>query len=239
MAAPGNTSETVEAPRLASLSGAVGAGRRAPAKERAYAYLRDGILTGGIGVGARLGADALAQTLGMSRTPVREALQLLVQEGLVEPADRRQVMVRRFSQHARHEIFLMRHALETAVVREACSSITDEALDELRLLLFQLERARDGDLAKFIDLDERFHVTLADRAGLPMFREALVRLRAFLRLMGLDALRRPGRTEQVLSEHRAVLEALEARDPEVAASAMARHLRTTKQVLDEAEGEAT
>lgn len=204
------------------------------AKERAYLYLRDAILTGRLPVGSVLGEAALAHELQMSRTPVREGLQRLVQDRLLDVGQRRQLVVRTISMGERREVFLMRAALEGAVVREACRSISEDTLDELRALLFRLQRAADaGTMERFIDLDERFHLKLAAGADLFLFQKVLTDLRALVRLMGLEALRQPKRMQRVIGEHEAILEALERRDEVEAAEAMQRHLSSTIAVLEE------
>ena len=202
------------------------------ARQVAYERLRQAILLGRIPVGAVLDTSALADELEMSRTPVREALQQLLQERLVERGQRRQMVVRRIPDGERHEIFLMRDALERSVVRRAAEAISEDHLDELRALLYRQRRAgQDGDLERFILLDERFHFRLAEAASLPMFRKVLGELRAFIRLIGFAAVAQPGRMEQVAAEHEAVLEALEKRDPQLAAERMGIHLKATEEVL--------
>lgn len=206
--------------------------RAITARNRAYEHLRQAIVAREISVGTVLDTSTVATDLEMSRTPVREALQQLLQEGLVERGQRRQMVVRHIPHDERHEILLMRDALERSVVRHAATSLAPDQLDELRALIYGQRRAStEGDIDRFIELDERFHLSLADAAGLPRFRKMLSELRASIRVMGLAAVGRPGRMEQVAAEHEAVLEALEKRDPERAAAAMRDHLRATEEVL--------
>lgn len=203
-----------------------------PARQLAYERLRRGILLGRIPVGTVLDTSTLAGELEMSRTPVREALQQLLQEGLLERAQRRQMVVRRIPEDERHEIFLMRDALERVSVARAAKAISEDDLDELRALVYRQRRAgQEGDPERFIELDERFHFRLAEAAGLPTFRKVLGELRAFIRLIGIAAIAQPGRMDQVTAEHEAVLEALEKRDSALAAERMRDHLRATEEVF--------
>lgn len=223
------------APQVSPVSPAAAHDPRAnvvPARQRAYERLRDKIVAGQTPVGTVLDTSTLAGELEMSRTPVREALQQLLQEGLLERAQRRQMVVRHIAEDERREIFLMRDAVERAVVQEAASSLSDGQLDELRALIYGQRRAsKAGDLDRFIELDERFHLSLADGAGLPRFRKVLSELRASIHVMGLAAVGYPGRMEQVAAEHELVLDALEKRASTRAASAMSEHLKATEEVL--------
>ncbi|MDW8338316.1 MAG: GntR family transcriptional regulator, partial [Thermoleophilia bacterium] len=91
--------------------------------EQAYAYVRDGILRGQFAVGEALPEVEIASRLGISRTPVRQALGLLLQEGLVEVGPRRQVVVRGFTSEHRREILMLREALESLAIERACEVI--------------------------------------------------------------------------------------------------------------------
>jgi DNA-binding GntR family transcriptional regulator len=202
------------------------------ARQRAYTLLRQGILAGRIPVSTVLDTTKVAHELRMSRTPVREALQQLLQEGLVERGQRRQMVVRRIPAEQRREIFLMRDALERAVVRRAAEAVSEDDLDDLRALLYRQRRASEaGDDERFIELDERFHLRLAEAANLPTFRKVLAELRAFIRLIGIAAIAQPGRMDQVTAEHEAILDAVENGDPDLAATAMRDHLTATEEVL--------
>lgn len=198
------------------------------AGERVYQSVRRGIVRGEYAPGTVLAEAEVAKSLGVSRTPVREALQRLVRDELLEQASRRQLIVSGISAERRDEVVLLRGALETVSVREACRRITDEQIDELRLNLFRQQRiARGGDVDAFLELDDEFHLAIARAAGMPTLERFLEQLRAFVRLIGRDAMRRPNRLDDVLVEHEAILEALEARDEAAAQQAIQSHLEAT------------
>lgn len=200
----------------------------AGAGDRVYQSVRRGILRGEYAPGTVLAEAEVAKSLGVSRTPVREALQRLVHDELLEQASRRQLIVGGISPERRDEIVLLREALETVSVREACRRMTDEQIDALRLNLFRQQRiARGGDVDAFLDLDDEFHLAIARGAGMPTLERFLEQLRAFVRLIGRDALRSPNRLDDVLVEHEAILEALEARDAAAATKAIHQHLEAT------------
>ncbi len=201
--------------------------------ERAHTQLRNGILHGDIPVGTVLAEADLAEELQISRTPVREALRMLLQEELVEVGPRRQLVVRGMSAERRREVFLIREVLEALAVTTATEIMPLDRIDELRLLTMRQRRAATAEDAEtFVDLDEQFHLELAEGAGLPMLVRFIGQMRAFTRLLGVEALRRPGRMAKVVEEHEGIVDAIEARDVAAARAAMSSHLHATERLVD-------
>ncbi len=201
--------------------------RRGRLSDLAYSHLRDAILRGELPVGSVLAEDALAVRLGSSRTPVRHALRLLLQEGLAELGPRRQLIVRGLSREHCEEVLVVREALEAVAVRRACEVMSLDDVDVLRLNLLRQRRAVDaGNEEDFIVLDEAFHLTIAAGARLPILHKFLSELRGFVRLMRLGTERHPSHLEAVLAEHEAIVDALERRDVEAALAALEHHLHT-------------
>ncbi len=204
--------------------------------DRAHAQLRKAILHGEIPVGTILAEAELAEELRISRTPVREALRMLLQEELVEVGPRRQLVVPGMSPERRREVFLIREALEALSVTTATQAMSLDRIDELRLLTMRQRRAANADDAEtFMDLDEQFHLELAEGAGLPMLVRFIGQMRAFTRLLGVEALRRPGRMAKVVEEHEAIVDAIEARDEPAAREAMSSHLHATERLAPDGE----
>lgn len=200
--------------------------------ERAYDYIRDGILRGQLPVGSVLAEGEIAETLGHSRTPVRHALGRLLHEGLVEGGPRRQLIVRGYTSEHRAEVLALREALETVSVRRACEVMTIEDVDHLRLLLIRQHRAADaGTEDDFIELDEEFHLKIANGARLPIVVGFLGQLRGFVRVLRLGTVRHPSHLIQVLAEHEAIVDAIEGRDPDAAEATLRQHLHTSEYVL--------
>jgi GntR family transcriptional regulator, rspAB operon transcriptional repressor len=199
--------------------------RRGRLTDVAYQHLRDVILRGTLPVGSVLAESDIAAELEISRTPVRQALGLLLQEGLVEVGPRRQLIVRGFTEVHRREILLLREALEGTAVRHAAEVIEIEDVDLLRLLLIRQRRAaNEGREEDFIDLDEQFHLKIAEEARLPILYGFLSQLRGFVRLMRVGASRHPGYMSEVIAEHEALVDALERHDANAAAAALSHHL---------------
>jgi GntR family transcriptional regulator, rspAB operon transcriptional repressor len=173
----------------------------------------------------------------MSKTPVRQALGMLEQEGLLERGARRQLVVRGFSAQHREEILEVREALEQIAIRHACRAISTDELDQLRLgLLRQRRAAQAGDEDEFIDLDEQFHLAIARGAGLPIVFKLLGQLRGFVRLLRVGTVRGEGYRFRVLEEHEAIVDALEQRDERAAVAALSRHLHTVDYVAAPSHG---
>jgi DNA-binding GntR family transcriptional regulator len=204
--------------------------------DRAYDEIRQKILSGEYPDGYVLAEKDLATTLKISRTPVRQALRRLLQEGLVEVGPRRQMVVCRISPERRAEIFLIRRALESLAVERACQTMEEEEIDHLWLLLIRLRRAADLERhEQFIELDEEMHLRLAAGAKLPMLVKMIEQLRAFVRLMGLEAVvGHRDRIAEVLREHEEIVEAVERRDAPRATAALHAHLDATERILNDA-----
>jgi DNA-binding GntR family transcriptional regulator len=172
-----------------------------------------------------LAESPLAEALGVSKTPVRHALNLLKQEGFLTPGPRRQLIVSTISQERRGEILEIREALETIAVRTACAVRSLEDIDYLRLLLIRQRRAADAHAEDaFIDLDEVFHLGIAAAAHRPIVERMLRNLRGFVRVMRLGTNRRKDHLYQVLAEHEAIVDPIERQDQEAAVAALAAHL---------------
>jgi DNA-binding GntR family transcriptional regulator len=200
--------------------------RRSSLSERAYDHVRGEILRGRLPVGSVVAEGAVAKELGISKTPVKQALQTLRREGLLEVGPRRQLIVRGFTAEHRQEVRDVRLALESLSVRRACETMTMAEIDYLRLLLIQQKRAVEAaDEESFIALDEEFHLHIAAAADLPIVERFLRQLRGFVRVMRLGTTRPPGHLLEVYAEHHTLVDMLEARKPGPAVKALCDHLQ--------------
>jgi len=146
-------------------------------RERAYVYLRGRLASGELSAGTQLSEPTLAKELGMSRTPVREALRQMEMEGLVECVPRYGVVVRMPDRNELGEMFMVREALESCAAAEAARRIGDELLKELADILDQMRgiAAEFGDngarylqgelLNRYLTVDMRFHRLVIRAAG--------------------------------------------------------------------------
>ena len=168
-------------------------GGRGNLTDQAYEHVRGAILQGDLPVGTILAESSIADQLGISKTPVRQALQLLRTEGLLEVGPRRQLVVREFSVDHRNEILRIREALEEIAVETACRVMSLEEIDVLRLTIMRQRRAADAHAEEaFLVLDEEFHILIAAGAKLPMVARLLEQMRGFARLMRLGRSQPPG-----------------------------------------------
>jgi DNA-binding GntR family transcriptional regulator len=197
------------------------------ATDTAYEAVRQMILSGEAEAGSRLGEAELAETLGLSRTPVREALQRLGADGLVDVLPHRGARVARWTRDDLAEIFELRSLLEPYAAARAARLGRDEAvLAELRGHCAAMERAAaDGDLTRVAQLNSRFHAALIDASGnrrLPAMLTSVMHAPLILgtfRRYDAEAMARS------MNHHRELVAALTARDPAWAESVMRSHVR--------------
>jgi GntR family transcriptional regulator, rspAB operon transcriptional repressor len=203
----------------------VDASTRISLTDKAYEHVRASILRGDLPVGTVIAEARLADELGISKTPMRQALQLLRTEGLLETGPRRQLVVRGFSAGHRNEVLRIREALEEIAVETACRVMTLEQIDQLQLTLLRQKRAVDAHNEEdFLVLDEEFHILIARGANLPIVAQLLEQMRGFARLMRLGRSQPPEHLHDILAEHMRIVEALEQRDVTAALRALHDHL---------------
>jgi DNA-binding GntR family transcriptional regulator len=201
--------------------------------DQAYDHVRASILQGELPVGTILAEATIADQLGISKTPVRQALQLLRTEGLLEVGPRRQLVVRGFTVEHRNEILRIREALEEIAVENACRVMTLDDIDSLRLSLIRQRRVIDAhDEDAFLVLDEEFHVLIATSARLPIVARLLEQMRGFARLMRLGRTQPPEHLQDILAEHTRIVDALEVRDVDEALAALHDHLHHWDYLLE-------
>jgi DNA-binding GntR family transcriptional regulator len=201
--------------------------------DKAYEHLRQAILGGDLPVGTIIAETKVAEDLGISKTPVRQALQLLRTEGLLEVGPRRQLVVRGFSAAHRNEVLRVREAHEEIAVETACRVISVDDIDMLRLLLLRQGRAADAyDENAFLVLDEEFHVLIAKSANLPIVARLLEQMRGFARIMRLGKTQPPEHLQDILVEHTRIVDAIEKRDVAAAQAALHEHLHHWDYLLE-------
>ncbi len=205
-----------------------------------YESLREMIASGLLVTGARIDERVIAEQLGVSRTPLREAIVKLAKEGLVEQRPYRGNYVRAFSPKQVNDLYETRMVLEGLATRRAVTNLTDEGLAELTDTLDDIQTAlARGDMAAFSVADQRFHTTIARLSGNETVIESLERLRAQVQLVRLAANRDPDLVERTARERPEILAALRDRDADRAARLMEEHIdgvrRTVLKQLEAAE----
>lgn len=194
-------------------------------RARVTEELREAMVAGTMEPGTVYSAPALAQMLGVSATPVREAMIDLVREGHVEAIRNRGYRVAVISDRELDEIVELRALIEVPTVGRAAGIATAEQVAALRPLADELDRtAAAGQLREFITADNAFHLGLLAIAGNDLIVREARRLRGLSRLSALQHLHEQGRLVQTAAEHGQLLDLIEARDAEGAAALMATHL---------------
>ena len=183
--------------------------------------------------GQRLSEAELARELGVSRTPIREAIIQLRADGLVEVMPQLGSFVSKISLRNVREAQFAREALECAAIRIAAERL-DAAADERLRQNIVLQRAAEtsADLEQFYRLDEEFHREVVATSGYPGISELLDRSRAHLNRVRRLSLPVPDVIEELIDEHSAVLEALEHNDSDLAEVTLRHHLRGVYRVLE-------
>jgi len=190
-----------------------------------YETLREMIATGFLVTGVRIDERAISARLGVSRTPLREAIAKLAKEGLIEQRPYRGNYVRAFSPKQVDDLYETRMVLEGLAARRAVENLTEDGLAELTQILDEIQRALDqGDMATYSAADQRFHSTIARLSGNETVIESLQRLRAQVQLVRLAANRDPDLVERTARERPEILAALRDRDADRAARLMEEHI---------------
>lgn len=198
------------------------------------ARIREAISAGELVPNQRLVEADLAEAYGASRGHVRTALGELTVEGLVERIQNRGARVRSVPLEEALEIVEVRAALEALCAARAAERITDDQAEELRRIGRAMEAAvRDGDQAAYAQGNTDLHGTVIDLSGQRTAAATIDRLRAQAVRFQYRLSARPGRSQQSLPEHLAIIEAVCARDAEGAARAMREHLASVARAIAE------
>ncbi|MEI7742757.1 MAG: GntR family transcriptional regulator [Chloroflexota bacterium] len=208
-------------------------------RERVYAHLKQEILDNRIPPGALLQEVPLAQSLGISRGPIREALSSLAAEGLVTITPRRGAVVRELTKHGFMEAYQLREALEALAVRLAVPVMTEAELDSLERPLADMQRfAETNDGTSFFDANRTFHEVFIDASRNSILIEAYSRLIGQMApYRGPSALLR-GSLDRSIAEHRGILAAARSRDTERTATLVVEHIRVPQARLEALSEEA-
>jgi DNA-binding GntR family transcriptional regulator len=192
---------------------------------RTYLALREAILNLSYRPGEALRKGEICAALGVSRSPVAEAIARLGAEGLVDVVPQAGTYVARFSMEEIREGAFLREAIELAAVETLAGRITEEQLVQLRRnLRVQEALVADGDFAGFYALDREMHAMIMSFTGFRKLGQVAETAWVHVNRARQLILPLPGRVAETFAEHRAILAALEARDPEAARAAMRRHL---------------
>ena len=206
-----------------------------PLRDVVFETLRDAIITQVLKPGERLMEIQLADEMGVSRTPVREAIRKLELEGLVVMVPRKGAYVAGVSMKDIHEVYEVRAALEMLAVTLAAERITDEELDALeRQVLRESEAEENSDenaLDNIIYIDSTFHDIIYQAAHNQRLVQFVNILQEQLQLFRAASLSRPGRSKTALDEHKQIVEALAERNGELASRLAKEHIENAENAM--------
>jgi DNA-binding GntR family transcriptional regulator len=205
--------------------------------EKIYQHLRRKLLAGEIHAGSRLDYKKISTEMGVSTTPVREAMGKLASEGLVELVPRAGAIVRKLGEEEAVQLYGVREAIETYAASRAAEKISSARLGQLEALLNKMahliQRAFAGDeqlmtgesLAEFLESDLTFHMTIIEAAGNPRLTKLAGDSHTHARIFGME---RFGHKKDLLEEadrtHRAIYQALAERDGSKASKLVSQHI---------------
>ena len=198
-----------------------------PLRDVVFNTLRDAILTGKLVPGERLMENQLADKLGVSRTPVREALRMLELENLVELVPRKGAQVLDMSEKDIINILEVRSALEGLATSVACKKMSKEDLQQLKNMEVDFEKAvAENDVEHFVDIDEDFHdlifaATENDKL-INIFRNLRIQL---YRYRMAQAKNNETSMSTIVAHHRSIIRAIENHDGEEGASIAQGHIK--------------
>lgn len=201
-------------------------------REKAYAFLKENVLTDPDRQGEFLSEQELADRIGVSRTPIREALLLLAAEDLVRLVPKRGAQIVPLSGREISEVMELRGIVERYAAERVDPGDRDLMAELTELLERQRALSGPEHAKEFIAVDHLFHATIVAAAGNALLNRHYDGLRSRQIRAGVVALyNQQGRQESVLTEHRAILAAIASGDRPAARIAIDGHLETTLKVL--------
>lgn len=196
--------------------------------EKIYDILKNQIINEELKPGERLLDDQLASTFGVSRTPVREALARLSNEGLVEIVSRSGVYVKKLTRENIEEIYEIRKVLEGLAVRKATTFITDKQIKQLSLLFEKAKHSGKDSYKAHIDLDIKLHDLILKSCHNKKLASVMANLYTLIHVFRIRVGKDKEKAEQALKDHEAILEAIKAKDAKKAERMMMEHIEKSK-----------
>ena len=203
-----------------------------PLRDIVFETLREAIINQTLKPGERLMEIQLAEEMGLSRTPVREAIRKLELEGLVVMVPRKGAYVAGISMKDIHEVYELRSALEALAASLAAVRITDEELEEMeRQMVREAKETEENNLQGIVSIDTTFHDLLYQAAHNQRLVQFINILQEQLQRFRAATLSRPGRSKYALEEHKKIVEALANKDAKLAAKLATEHIENAENAM--------
>lgn len=205
-----------------------------PLRELVFESLREAIIMGNLRPGERLMEIQLAEQMGVSRTPVREAIRKLELEGLVVMVPRKGAYVAGLSIKDIADVFEIRKALEGLAAELAADRISDEEIENLERVLHRLaDSVEHKKLEEFIEVDTEFHAVLFQAGRNERLSQMVSNLREQIHRFRNTSLSMPGRMTAALEEHRKIVEAISQHDVDEAKRLAQEHIENAENTIME------
>lgn len=193
-----------------------------------FSKLREDILSGKYAVNEELKEIAIGEELGVSRTPVREALRQLELEGLVKIIPNKGAYVAGISNKDIHDIYMIRSYLEGLCARWACENITKEQLDAIEEVIYLSDfHVKKQHYDQIVELDSKFHELMYEACGSKILGHLLRDYHQYVHSLRKITLAEPDRAAHSNAEHQAILEAIRDRDADQAEKLAHEHIIQT------------
>ena len=203
-----------------------------PLRDLVYYSIRSAILKGDLKPGERLMEMHLAQQLGVSRTPMREAIHMLEEEGLTISMPRKGAQVAGLTLKDMEDIFEIRKVLEIFALEKICNKISPDAIIKMRFALKVYKEAMaSGEIEALVEKDAEFHGALYEATDNQRLHGFVAQLRDLLDRYRWEVLQRDQNWDKTYEEHKEIVDALEARDFERAKKASIEHILTTEKIM--------
>ena len=198
----------------------------------AYERIKTLLINGQLEFGEVYSANHFAEILGVSRTPIREALLQLTSEGFFVSLRGRGFKIKEFSEKEIQDFFEARKMIEAYVIEQLVDEVSAEDLKPLDDSLAQMINGhKKTETYRFLEADKSFHMNLIRRYENSLLESIMGNIRDFISILGQKALASPGRVEEVIQEHQHILEALHQKDRIKAVQAIQYHLDATEKSL--------
>ena len=196
-----------------------------PLRDVVFNTLRQAILRGELKPGERLMEIQLANKLGVSRTPIREAIRKLELEGLVLMIPRKGAEVAEITEKSLRDVLEVRRALEELAVQLVCEKITQEQIEELKASAKEFQNTlKDGDITKIAEADVRFHDVIYMATDNQKLILLLNNLREQMYRFRVEYLKRKEVHPQLIAEHEEIIEMIEKREKDTAIKVVCEHI---------------
>ncbi len=205
-----------------------------PLRDVVFNTLREAILKGELKPGERLMELQLAAKLGVSRTPIREAIRMLEQEGLAVTIPRKGAEVARMTEKDMEDVLEIREALDELAAKIACTRMTEDQLKQLETIKETfVESTRSHDVKRIAEADVSFHDVIYEATGNPKLVSMLNNLREQIYRYRVEYLKEEKNYPTLIGEHDAIVEALYARNQDEVVRAMHTHIENQASAVKE------